>query len=86
MRAACAAGLGEETWHNLVAELTAADEGLVRRIVAGTGPHATRRLREMESTAELLAELGVDPVMTRATVAHLALLADGSVTLPELPP
>jgi 3-hydroxyisobutyrate dehydrogenase-like beta-hydroxyacid dehydrogenase len=86
MRAACAAGLGEETWHNLVAEVTAADEGLVRRVVTGTGPHATRRLREMESTAELLAELGVDPVMTRATVAHLALLADGSVTLPELPP
>jgi 3-hydroxyisobutyrate dehydrogenase-like beta-hydroxyacid dehydrogenase len=85
MRAAGAAGLGEETWHNLVAQLTAADEGLIRRLVTGAGPHATRRLHEMEATVELLAELGVDPVMTRSTVAHLAGLADGTESLPALP-
>ena len=48
-------------------------------------PHAARRLHEMEAAAELLAELGVDPVMTRSTVAHLALLADGSAAPPDLP-
>jgi hypothetical protein len=39
----------------------------------------------MEATVELLAELGVDPVMTRSTVAHLAGLADGTESLPALP-
>jgi 3-hydroxyisobutyrate dehydrogenase-like beta-hydroxyacid dehydrogenase len=85
MRAAGAAGLAEETWQHLVAQLTAVDEGLIRRLVSGTAPHAARRLHEMEAAAELLAELGVDPVMTRSTVAHLALLADGSAAPPELP-
>jgi 3-hydroxyisobutyrate dehydrogenase len=84
MRAATAAGLAEETWHNLVAQIEAADEGLVRRLVTGTGPHAARRLAEMEATAEMLDGLRVDPIMTRATVAHLARLAEGA-RLPPLP-
>ena len=65
-----------------MAQLTAADEGLIRRLVTGAGSHAARRLHEMEATAELLAELGVDPVMTRSTVAHLALLVDGAADVP----
>jgi 3-hydroxyisobutyrate dehydrogenase-like beta-hydroxyacid dehydrogenase len=85
MRAAAAAGLAEETWHHVVAQLTAVDESLIRRLVSGTAPHADRRRHEMEAAAELLAELGVDPVMTRSTVAHLALLADGRVPPPDLP-
>jgi 3-hydroxyisobutyrate dehydrogenase-like beta-hydroxyacid dehydrogenase len=85
MQAAAAAGLAGETWRNLVTQLTAADEALLRRLVTGTAPHATRRLHEMEAAAELLAELGVDPVMTGATVTHLGLLAGGRTGLPPLP-
>lgn len=85
MRAAEAAGLADETWENLVAQLTAADEGLIRRLVTGTAAHAVRRAHEMEATVELLGELGVDPMMTRATADHLrTVVADPSV-VPALP-
>lgn len=95
LRAAHAAGLADETWQNVVAQLTEADETFARRLVAGTGPHARRRLHEMEATAELLTELGVEPVMTRATVASLRQLLEangdgdpatgGAATIPEPP-
>lgn len=85
MEAADAAGLVEETWTNVVAQFTAADEAFVRRLVEGTAPHATRRLHEMEATAELLADLGVDPVMTRATVESLRRIDAGDGRIPRLP-
>jgi 3-hydroxyisobutyrate dehydrogenase-like beta-hydroxyacid dehydrogenase len=84
MHAANAAGLGEETWNNLVGQFTAADGAFLRRLVEGTGTHSLRRLHEMEATAELLDELGVDPLMTRSTVESLQRIDDGW-TLPELP-
>jgi 3-hydroxyisobutyrate dehydrogenase-like beta-hydroxyacid dehydrogenase len=71
MHAADAAGCADETWQNLVDQFTAADGPFLRRMVEGTDPHAVRRLHEMEAAAELLADLGVDPVMTRATVENL---------------
>ena len=71
MRAAEAAGLGPETWDNIVAQLTAADEAFVRRLVDGTPRHAARRVHEMEAAAALLVELGVEPTMTAATSEHL---------------
>ncbi len=71
MHAAGAAGFADETWQNLVEQFTAADGMFLRRMVEGTGPHAVRRLHEMEAAAELLADLGVDPVMTRSTVESL---------------
>jgi 3-hydroxyisobutyrate dehydrogenase-like beta-hydroxyacid dehydrogenase len=71
MRAAEAAGLAQETYDNIVEQLTVTDESFVRRLVEGTEPHSVRRLHEMEATAELLADLGIDPVMTSATVEHL---------------
>jgi 3-hydroxyisobutyrate dehydrogenase-like beta-hydroxyacid dehydrogenase len=71
LQAAEAAGVRAETWDNLVAQLTAIDEGLVRRLVTGTGAHAGRRVHEMEATVDLLTELGVEPTMTRATLARL---------------
>ena len=71
LEAAQAAGLAAETWDTVVAQLTAADEALVRRLVEGTGRHAVRRTHEMEATVDLLTELGVAPTMTRATAAHL---------------
>ncbi|MGH9133892.1 MAG: DUF1932 domain-containing protein, partial [Ilumatobacteraceae bacterium] len=78
MHAASAAGFAEETWQNLVDQFTTADEMFLRRLVEGTGQHALRRLHEMEAAAELLADLGVEPVMTRSTVENIRrVLADG---------
>jgi 3-hydroxyisobutyrate dehydrogenase len=71
LRAAEAADLSDWLWGDLVAELTAADEGLLVRLVEGTGVHAARRVHEMEACAAMLESLGVDPVMTRATVEAL---------------
>jgi 3-hydroxyisobutyrate dehydrogenase-like beta-hydroxyacid dehydrogenase len=84
MRGAHAAGLADETFENVVAQLTDTDEAFVRRLVEGTKPHALRRLHEMEATSELLAELGVEPLMTAATTEHLRRMLD--VDLPPLPP
>jgi 3-hydroxyisobutyrate dehydrogenase-like beta-hydroxyacid dehydrogenase len=85
MHAANAAGLGEETWDNLVEQFTAADGAFLRRIVEGTGTHSLRRLHEMEATVELLDELGVEPLMTRSTVESLQRVNEGWL-LPDLPP
>jgi 3-hydroxyisobutyrate dehydrogenase len=85
MQAAEAAGLAAETWDNVVGQLAAADEELVRRLVTGTGRHATRRVHEMEAAAELLTELGVEPLMTSATAARLRLVAAGESAVPSLP-
>jgi 3-hydroxyisobutyrate dehydrogenase-like beta-hydroxyacid dehydrogenase len=71
MHAAEAAGFADETWQNLVDQFTAADELFLRRMVEGTAPHAVRRQHEMEAAAELLVDLGIDPVMTRSTAESL---------------
>lgn len=71
MEAADAAGLEAETYANLADQMAAMDETWIRRLVEGTWPHATRRRHEMEASAAMLAELGVEPVMTRATVEAL---------------
>ncbi|HEX4984029.1 MAG TPA: DUF1932 domain-containing protein [Ilumatobacteraceae bacterium] len=84
MHAAGAAGFADETWQNLVDQFTAADELFLRRMVEGTAPHAIRRLHEMEAAAELLTDLGVDPVMTRSTVESLRRVpTEGLPTLPR---
>ena len=71
-------------WENLVDEVTGADQGWMRRLVIGSKAHAGRRLHEMESAAAMLQRLGVDPTMTRATVASLTDLHAGG-QIPELP-
>jgi 3-hydroxyisobutyrate dehydrogenase-like beta-hydroxyacid dehydrogenase len=71
MRAGEAAGQAEWLWGNLVEEISAAGAPFLARMVHGTGPHALRRFHEMEASAALLAELGVDPVMTRSTIESL---------------
>jgi 3-hydroxyisobutyrate dehydrogenase-like beta-hydroxyacid dehydrogenase len=83
MHAADAAGCADETWQNLVDQFTVADGMFLRRMVEGTGQHAVRRLHEMEAAAELLTDLGVDPVMTRATVDNLRRVPTAG--LPPLP-
>ena len=83
VRAAGAADLLDETWHNLVRQFSAMDEAFLRRMVAGTGTHAVRRLHEMEAAMEMLEQLGIDPVVTRATVESLRRVPDEGV--PPLP-
>jgi 3-hydroxyisobutyrate dehydrogenase-like beta-hydroxyacid dehydrogenase len=77
MEAARRAGLADETWSNVVDQLSNADEPLLRRLAEGPAAHATRRVEEMEAAEQLLVELGVEPTMTRATVASLRQLAGG---------
>jgi 3-hydroxyisobutyrate dehydrogenase-like beta-hydroxyacid dehydrogenase len=86
MRAADAAGLGAETWDNVVDQITSADERLLRRLVEGTRTHSRRRLHEMEATVALLEELGVEPLMTSATVESLRRSdVDGLPSVPDVP-
>ncbi len=86
MRAANAAELGPELWEELVREITAMDEAFLHRLVTGTGPHAVRRLHEMEAATELIAELGVVPHLTDGTVANLrAVPLEGLPALPVRP-
>lgn len=83
MRAAEAAGQAEWLWDNIVDEVTAAGAPLLSRLVRGTAPHALRRLHEMEASAAMLEELGVDPLMTRSTIESLRrVMSDG---LPAIP-
>jgi 3-hydroxyisobutyrate dehydrogenase-like beta-hydroxyacid dehydrogenase len=85
MQAAEAAGLAAETWDNITGQLAATDEDFIRRLVAGTGRHASRRVHEMEAAAELLEDLGVEPIMTRATAARLHSVEAGATPVPSLP-
>jgi 3-hydroxyisobutyrate dehydrogenase-like beta-hydroxyacid dehydrogenase len=71
MHGAGAAGLAEETWQNLVEEFTRMAEAFLRRMIEGSAVHGPRRLHEMEASAALSSELGVEPLMTHATVERL---------------
>jgi 3-hydroxyisobutyrate dehydrogenase-like beta-hydroxyacid dehydrogenase len=62
---------GQEQWlrEHIAAELTAADARSVERIIDGTVRHAVRRAAEMQAAADMLTELGVEPVMADASRA-----------------
>lgn len=83
MRAAEKAGCGEWLWENMADEISRADERLLSRLVRGSGPHAARRLHEMEASLAMLEELGIEPVMTRATVENLRQIPN--LGLPDIP-
>lgn len=83
LRGAEAAGLSEWLWQNISAEITQADERLLGRLVMGSEAHAERRLHEMEASAVLLRELGIEPLMTDSTVKNLKKLI--SESLPAVP-
>ena len=86
MRAAEKAGCAEWLWGNLADEITRADERLLSRLVRGSGPHAVRRLHEMEASLAMLQELGVEPLMTRGTVENLRHIPEqGLPAIPVLP-
>ena len=83
LQAAERVDLSEWLWDNVSSEITMADESLLYRLVSGTQPHAKRRLHEMEASAQLLQDLGVDPVMTEGTVKNLRRVME--LGLPAIP-
>jgi 3-hydroxyisobutyrate dehydrogenase-like beta-hydroxyacid dehydrogenase len=77
LEAAEAAGLEDWLRPHIAEELAAADASTVERIVAGTRRHAVRRGHEMAAAAEMLTDLGVEPIMADASRALHQRLADG---------
>jgi 3-hydroxyisobutyrate dehydrogenase-like beta-hydroxyacid dehydrogenase len=67
--AARAAGLEGWLRGNIAEELARADATTVDRIVTGTRQHAVRRAAEMAAAAEMVAELGIPPLMADASRA-----------------
>lgn len=78
LEAARAAGIEDWLRSDIVKSLTQADEETLTRMVEGTHKHAKRRAHEMEDAAAMLDELGVPPVMARATAAALGRIAEQS--------
>jgi 3-hydroxyisobutyrate dehydrogenase-like beta-hydroxyacid dehydrogenase len=77
LQAARAAGCEDWLREIIIAELTAADESTVDRLVTGSHKHAVRRTAEMAAAAEMLAELGVPADVASAARDQLARLASG---------
>lgn len=69
LEAAQAAGCEPWLREHIAEELAKADGATVDRIVTGTRQHAVRRGTEMEAAAQMLAELGVQPLMADASRA-----------------
>jgi 3-hydroxyisobutyrate dehydrogenase-like beta-hydroxyacid dehydrogenase len=69
LEAARAAGYEDWLREHIAEELVKADSSTVDRIVTGTRRHAVRRGAEMEAAAQMLAELGVEPLMADASRA-----------------
>ena len=78
LEAAEAAGLANWLRPHIAEELAAADASTVDRIVTGTRRHAVRRGHEMAAAADMLTDLGVEPIMADASRAlHQRLAAEG---------
>jgi 3-hydroxyisobutyrate dehydrogenase-like beta-hydroxyacid dehydrogenase len=75
LEAARAAGCEDWLRENIVAELTAAGEPTVDRLVSGTHRHAVRRAAEMAAAADMLDELDVPPLIAGASRDLLERLA-----------
>lgn len=71
LEAARRLGLEAEVRANIAKTFAEAGVDLVDRLWEGSFRHAQRRLEEMEAASSLLEELGVEPIMTRATAEHL---------------
>jgi 3-hydroxyisobutyrate dehydrogenase-like beta-hydroxyacid dehydrogenase len=89
LEAARAAGCEPWLREHIAEELAKADVATVERIVTGTGQHAIRRGAEMQATAQMLAELGVQPLMadaSRALHERLATEPRSDADRPDVPP
>jgi 3-hydroxyisobutyrate dehydrogenase-like beta-hydroxyacid dehydrogenase len=67
LEAADAAGLRDWLTGHIAEDLAKQDAATLTRIVTGTRQHAARRGHEMAAAAEMLSDLGVDPVMATAS-------------------
>jgi 3-hydroxyisobutyrate dehydrogenase-like beta-hydroxyacid dehydrogenase len=77
LEAARAAGLEDWLRPHIAEDLAKADASTVQRIVTGTRQHAVRRSHEMAAAAEMLTDLGVQPIMADASRAlHERLAAE----------
>ena len=75
LEAARAAGLEDWLTGHIAEDLAKQDASTLARIVTGTRQHAARRAHEMAAAAEMLTDLGVDPVMAAASQRLHARLA-----------
>jgi 3-hydroxyisobutyrate dehydrogenase-like beta-hydroxyacid dehydrogenase len=78
LEAARAAGLEDWLTGHIAEDLAKLDAAALARIVTGTRQHAVRRGHEMAAAAEMLADLGVAPVMAAASQHLHERLAAGS--------
>ena len=69
LEAARAAGLEDWLTEHIAEELAKQDATTLTRIVTGTRQHAVRRGHEMAAAAEMLTDLGVQPIMADASRA-----------------
>jgi 3-hydroxyisobutyrate dehydrogenase-like beta-hydroxyacid dehydrogenase len=67
LEAARAAGLEDWLTGHIAEELATQDASALSRIVTGTRRHAVRRGHEMAAAAQMLADLGVEPIMAAAS-------------------
>jgi 3-hydroxyisobutyrate dehydrogenase-like beta-hydroxyacid dehydrogenase len=67
LEAARAAGLADWLTEHIAEDLARQDAATLTRIVTGTRRHAVRRGHEMAAAAEMLTDLGVEPVMAAAS-------------------
>jgi 3-hydroxyisobutyrate dehydrogenase-like beta-hydroxyacid dehydrogenase len=67
LEAARAAGLEEWLTGHIAEDLAKQDASTLTRIVTGTRRHAVRRGHEMAAAAEMLTDLGVEPIMAAAS-------------------
>ena len=83
LAAARAAGLEDWLTGHIAEDLARLDAATLSRIVTGTRQHAVRRGHEMAAAAQMLADLGVAPVMATASEHLHERLAAGARNLPE---
>jgi 3-hydroxyisobutyrate dehydrogenase-like beta-hydroxyacid dehydrogenase len=67
LEAARAAGLEDWLTGHIADELAGLDAATLPRIVTGTRQHAVRRGHEMAAAAQMLTDLGVEPIMAEAS-------------------
>lgn len=82
LAAARAAGLEDWLYPHIREQLVDFDARAIERIVDGSYRHARRRADEMEAASELLADLGVAPLVAGASQRSLAAIAAGGATRP----
>jgi len=77
LEAARAAGLEDWLTEHIAEDLAKQDAASLNRIVTGTRQHAVRRGHEMAAAAEMLTDLGIEPIMaTGSQQLHERLAAE----------